>query len=323
MPEVSATDDRLARVHQKLTDAVAELVRSEAWLRMLTVAARFPQYSPSNVLLISMQKPDASRLGGIRLWNSLGRRVRKGEKGIAILAPCLYKSKADKDGPAPPSPRTPGDDGAPDHLALRGFRVVHVFDVTQTEGESLPEVSPSLLTGPAPERLWDSLATLAARDSYVLERGDCGGANGLTNFDHRVIRIRDDVETSQAAKTLAHELGHVRADHESRFMRQYGSAPCRGVAEVEAESIAFLVAASAGLDSSAYAVPYVAGWAGGDVGLLKTTASRVLVVARGIVYDAGFALEPPPTPGTEVGRPNIGPSTPIQLSAGTERTLSW
>ena len=151
----------------------------------------------------------------------------------------------------------------------------------------MPEVAPALLRGPAPHHLWESLARLVESDSFELQRGDCGGANGFTSFDQRVIRVRDDVDPAQAAKTLAHEAGHVRAEHETRFSRGIGRAlECRGVAEVEAESIAFLVASAAGLDASGYTVPYVAGWSGGDPAVLKETATRVLSVARNIVDEA-------------------------------------
>jgi len=83
--------DRLAAIHAQLTRAVEDLAGSDAWRKMLAVAARFPTYSPSNVLLIALQRPDATRVAGLRMWNSMGRRVLKGEKGIAILAPCLYR----------------------------------------------------------------------------------------------------------------------------------------------------------------------------------------------------------------------------------------
>jgi hypothetical protein len=315
-------EDPLARAHEQLTAAVAELARSDAWLRMLRVAARFPRYSPSNVLLIAVQNPDASNVGGLRLWNSLGRRVRKGEKGIAILAPCLYKGSADKESSQQPTSGADEGKGESGPRALRGFRVVHVFDVSQTEGDPLPEVAPSLLRGPAPERLWDSLASLVERDLYALERGDCGGANGFTRFDARVIRIRSDVEPAQAAKTLAHEVGHVRAEHGIRFADRYQrSVDCRGVAEVEAESIAFLVAATAGLDSSDYTVPYVAGWAGGNTELLKDTASRVLAVSRGIVDDAGLGFEGPRASMTPASRLQVR-AAPVGIDAGRDRTVS-
>ena len=319
--DVTGREDPLARIHEQLTTAAAELARSDAWLRMLRVAARFPRYSPSNVLLIAVQRSDATNVAGLRVWNSLGRRVRKGEKGIAILAPCLYKGQPDREIPGPPS----GADDAKGELGqrtLRGFRVVHIFDVSQTEGEPFPEVAPLLLLGPAPQRLWESLASLVERDSYSLERGDCGGANGFTRFDERLIRIRDDVQPAQAAKTLAHEVGHVRAEHATRFTDQYRrSGACRGVAEVEAESIAFLVAASAGLDSSDYTVPYVAGWAGGDVELLKGTASRVLTVSRGIVDDAGLGVDSQSALVAPAIRPHRSPKQ-VEIGAGTGRTVT-
>ena len=320
--DVTGREDPLAKIHEQLTTAVAELARSDAWLRMLRVAARFPRYSPSNVLLIAVQRSEATNVAGLRVWNSLGRRVRKGEKGIGILAPCLYKGQQDMELPQQSALRPDDATAEIGQRMLRGFRVVHVFDVSQTDGEPLPELAPSLLRGPAPQRLLESLASLVERDSYSLERGDCGGANGFTRFDERLIRIRDDVEPAQAAKTLAHEVGHVRAEHETRFMDQYRqSGACRGVVEVEAESIAFLVAASAGLDSSDYTVPYVAGWAGGNVELLKGTASRVLTVSRGIVDDSGLGVEGQRESAAPAIRAHRSPK-PIKIGAGPERTVS-
>ncbi len=286
--------DRLAAIHAQLTRAVEELAGSDAWRKMLAVAARFPTYSPSNVLLIAVQRPDATRVAGLRMWNSMGRRVLKGEKGIAILAPCLYRGRGTE--PAPKASEGRDDIRALAAKELRGFRAVHVFDVSQTEGEPLPDVAPELLAGAAPESLWNRLAALVASDGFALERGDCRGANGYTRFDDHVVRVRDDVEPAQAAKTLAHELGHIRAEHESRFAdRLYGSTNCRGVAEVEAESIAYLVTTSAGMHCDAYSVPYVAGWSGGDCDVLRATAGRVLTVARAITTEL-IAIAPPEVP---------------------------
>lgn len=129
--------------------------------------------------------------------------------------------------------------------------------------------------------------------------------------------------TSPSRSWCGKEVGHIRAEHETRFMDQYSrSVACRGVAEVEAEAIAFLVAASAGMDSSDYTVPYVAGWAGGDVELLKGTASRVLTVARGILDDAGLGVEGQRVSAAPASRPPLCP-TPVEMAAGTDRTASW
>src|SRR3954454_11035522 len=103
MPDRTWSEQRLAAIHAQLVAAVEDLVRSDAWARMLTIAARFPAYSPSNVLLIATQRPDATHVAGIRTWNSLGRRVTKGEHGIAILAPCTYRTT--REDSTPPSAR--------------------------------------------------------------------------------------------------------------------------------------------------------------------------------------------------------------------------
>jgi antirestriction protein ArdC len=251
---------------------------------MLEVAARLPSYSPSNVLLIAAQRPDATRVAGYGTWKSLGRQVRKGEKGIAILAPCLSRSLEERD-TSREAAATP-DEAVMTRRELRGFRVVHVFDLSQTEGDPLPEVEPELLAGAAPAHLWDGLVRLVEADGFTVERGECGGANGYTHFDGRVVRVRADVEPAQAVKTLAHELGHIRAAHENRFQDTYRrSVTCRGIAEVEAESIAYLVTVAAGLDCGAYSVPYVAGWSGGDAALLREIASRVLTIATRVDID--------------------------------------
>jgi len=303
---------------------------------MLAVAARFHDYSPSNILLIGAQRPDATRVAGIRTWNSLGRRVNKGEHGIAILAPCIYRAAPGEKtatgqprmSPTPTARPDPGATAAADDeptRQLRGFKVVHVFDVTQTGGEPLPDGEPQLLHGDAPERLWDHLAGLVAADGFRIERGPCHGANGYTDYTHRVVRVLEDVDPAQAAKTLAHELGHIRADHEHRFTDYATSSSCRGQAEVEAESIAYLTAARAGLDASAYSVPYLAGWSGGDVDLLRVSMTQVISVARAIspavaeatpaaAHSVGAAAR-------TVGTASQGSSTSFVPSAAAVRAL--
>ena len=317
----AARADRLSQLHAQLTAAVDDLAHSDAWRRMLDVAARLPTYSPSNVLLIAVQRPEATRVAGFRAWKSLGRHVLKGEKGIAILAPCLYRGSdtAEKQVRQMPSGEVSATAQETAQRELRGFRVVHVFDVTQTDGEPLPDVAPDLLIGSSPANLWERIAGLVEADGFVVERGDCSGANGYTRFDDRVVRVRDDVEPAQAAKTLAHELGHIRADHETRFTDTYRrSVNCRGIAEIEAESIAYLVTSAAGLDAGSYSVPYVAGWSGGDPALLRATACRVLATATHIDEELRSVAPAPlpmglPTPNLEPIPSRLGPhGTPIE-----------
>jgi antirestriction protein ArdC len=287
-PASAIGGDTLTRAHERLTAAVAALVDGDAWQTMLQVAARFPRYSTNNVLLITAQRPDATTVAGLRTWNTLGRRVRKGERGIAILAPCTYRpqAKPGSDGEAAVDTADSADPDRREGRVLRGFRVAYVFDVTQTDGQPLPEVAPGPLTGDAPAQLWQRLAQVVEADGYRIERGPCGGAYGHTRFTEHIVRVRDDVAPAQATKTLAHELGHIRAEHHTRFAENYHrDTHCRGIAEVEAESIAYVVSAAAGLDTTDYTVPYVAHWAEGDTAVLRDSAARVITLARGILTD--------------------------------------
>jgi len=157
----SGTADKLAELHERIVEGVETLAGSEQWRAWLAVAARFPRYSLNNTLAIMLQAPQASLVCGFRRWQGMGRQVCKGERGIAILAPCAYKVSPTSDGEqgAGREPGQPGPDGAEPRRQLRGFKVAYVFDVSQTDGEPLPEpAAPQLLTGQAPAGLWDALA---------------------------------------------------------------------------------------------------------------------------------------------------------------------
>jgi len=279
--------DKLAALHEQISDGVAALVDSEGWRAMLDIAAKFHTYSLGNLLLIGAQAPHATRVAGFRTWQSVGRQVRKGERGIAILAPCSYRPKAaERAEPAEPAGQelaaTCSGGAAPDAGGgqVRGFRAVHVFDVAQTEGDPLPDVAPALLVGQAPAGLWNDLAGQVAGHGYALERGDCGGANGYTDPTRRVVRVRDDVDEAQAVKTLAHELGHLQCGHVADLPTYL---TCRNRCEVEAESVAYVVAAAHGLDAGGYSFAYVAGWAGGDLTGVRQAAETVTKAARTIL----------------------------------------
>jgi len=276
--------EKLSEPHEQIADGVAALVESDAWRAMLDTAAKFHTYSLGNVLLIALQAPQASRVAGFRTWKSLGRQVRKGERGIGILAPCTYRPKASTAATDSASGQAKGERGGQAAPAggrqVRGFRVVHVFDVEQTDGDPLPDVAPALLTGQAPAGLWSDLAGQVTGHGYTLERGDCSGANGYTDPARRVVRVRDDVDDAQAVKTLAHELGHLECGHVEDLPTYL---TCRGRCEVEAESVAYVVAAAHGLDASGYTFAYVAGWAGTDLARVRQAAETVTKAARTIL----------------------------------------
>jgi len=286
--------DKLAALHEQISDGVAALVQSEAWRAMLDTAAKFHSYSLGNLLLIGAQAPQATRVAGFRSWQSLGRQVRKGERGIAILAPCTYRPKtaeraelaapAGPAGPAGQEPATASGGGvAPQGVGgkqVRGFRVVHVFAQYQTEGAPVPEVAPTLLVGQAPAGLWDALEGQVLGHGYTVHRGDTGRANGWTDPTSRTVRVSSAVDDAQAVKTLIHELAHLECGHVADLPTY---ATCRGRCEVEAESVAYVVAAAHGLDSSGYTFAYVAGWAGGDLTRVRQAAETVTKGARTIL----------------------------------------
>jgi len=215
--------DKLAALHEQISDGVAALVESQGWRAMLDTAAKFHSYRlGGNLLLIGAQAPQATRVAGFRAWQSLGRQVRKGERGIAILAPCTYRPKAadraEPAAPAGPEPATSCSGGAAPQGAgggrqVRGFRVVHVFDLSQTEGAPLPEVAPALLVGQAPAGLWDAMEGQVLGHGYTVHRGDTGRANGWTDPTTRTVRVSGAVDDAQAVKTLIHDLAHLEAGH--------------------------------------------------------------------------------------------------------------
>jgi hypothetical protein len=195
--------DKVRELHEQLLAGVEALADSDLWRQFLAVTARFHRYTLNNVLLILPQAPHATRVAGYRRWQSLGRQVRRGAASPSSL----------------PASTRPGldDDEAEASLelakVLRGFRITHVWDISQTDGAPLPDVAPQLLAGQAPAGLWEAVAAEITAAGFRLERGPCGGANGRTDWATRTVTVRDDVDDAQAVRTQVHELAHVRLHH--------------------------------------------------------------------------------------------------------------
>jgi len=254
-----------------LADGVAELTNSTAWRAWLDVQRRFHRYSWGNALLIAAQRRDATRVAGFHSWLRLGRHVRKGEHGIAILAPIVPRLRV-----------VDGDSGDERWVAGRphAFRVTHVFDVSQTDGEDLAAPPVSRLEGSDPKDRYTQLRGVAHGLEFTVEEDYLpDGVNGDCN--HALRRIRIEVRNGQShqVKTLAHELGHA-------ILHADRAGLCREQAELEAESIAYIVCAGLGIDTSEYSFGYLAVWAGGgeqarhgiaeSAQRIQTAAHRVL-----------------------------------------------
>lgn len=264
-------------VLERLREGITTLTNSQAWTQWLDIQRRFHNYSWGNCLLIALQRPDATHIAGYRRWLEMGRHVRKGEKGIAILAPIVNRSKVENE--------------EPDHDDVRynvvtAFRPAYVFDVSQTDGEPLPEVT-HRLTGSEPMGAFRRLELVAGQLDYtVLLTRDLGNVNGDCNHELHRIRVNNQRDPAQLVKTLAHEIGHAIL-HGPENRPQDAT---RGLLELEAESVAYVVCSELGLDSGEYTFGYVAGWAGGGENaskLISASAQRINIAARKIVSELG------------------------------------
>lgn len=315
---------RVAAAQELLAEEVAALRSGEDWQRFLGFQAKLHRYSPNNVMLIAAQHAQAHAAGlvdapvpsvvaGFQAWKALGRSVVKGQHGYAILAPVIGMRRVVVGGDGRRRPLDVGEqpeagEAVERQRLVRGFTVGHVFDVSQTAGEPLPEAPrPQLLAGEAPAGLGEAVMTLIEAHGFdvasVPDALAIGGANGRTDWVERTVVVRADMDDAAMVKTLIHEAAHVLL-HDGA-----GQVLAREVKEVEAESVAYVVAAAHGMDSGAYSFPYVAGWAGDDpAAAIEATVRRVATAARTIL-DASPAAH-----GTGGRAP--GPDGTVQLTPG-------
>jgi hypothetical protein len=268
--KIAAADERLEKMHEALVAKTDALVTSEGWMEYLAFAARFRQYSFNNTMLILLQCPHATHVASYRKWLEMGRQVNKGEKGLQIFAP-MTRRREDAEGK--------------ERTYISGFRLVSTFDVSQTSGDPLPEdpAKPVLLDGEAPEGLWQSLAEMVFDAGYTLQRGpSTRGENGFTRPSDKVVQVTEGLSDAQACKTLIHEVAHMLLHTDDKALTE-DAILHRNVAEIEAESVAYIVAQVHGLPTEAYSLPYVAGWSGGKTEQIAATADRVLKTAKQIL----------------------------------------
>ncbi|MHB8318143.1 MAG: ArdC-like ssDNA-binding domain-containing protein [Acidimicrobiales bacterium] len=264
--------ERIKAMQSEIEQAITNMSDHEGWQRFLDTMSKFHHYSFGNTMLIAMQKPDATYVAGFKNWkNEHNRTVKKGEKGIWILAPVVKKVEP--------------EDGSKEKETSRvvGFRSVAVFDVSQTEGEPLPDPGLNmhdLAPGEAPPGMVENLTQILRDQGFCIERGDTGDAKGHTDFLRNAVVISDKVNDRQAAKTLAHEAAHVVLGHGERI-HEYHSGNGRPDMEIEAESVAYIVSKHWQLDDvDTYSFGYVDRWAHGDAAKVKKSAEAVVKAAR-------------------------------------------
>jgi hypothetical protein len=264
---VPATDRR-DEARRQIREAVSKLMSEDGFQVWIDARSRFHRYSFGNVLLIAMQCPEATNVAGYKTWPKLGRHVRCGEKAIRILAPIVVKR----------------DEDGEEQRAVVGFRSVCVFDVSQTDGDPLPE--PPACAHPEGD---DFAGYLPALEGHARELGYVvyryrpeNGALGFCDHEGRRIVVDPSLSPNAQVSTLVHELAHAHG----LTYRDHPRAEC----EVIVEATTAIVLGSLGYDVAGFSVPYIAGWAQDEAGLdaLERFASTIDQTARKIETALGI-----------------------------------
>jgi antirestriction protein ArdC len=251
---------------QQIEQGLDSISTNEEWLRFLSFQSYFYNYSLNNTLLIYFQKPDARYVCGYNAWRQMNRYVRRGEKGIKILAPCRYKVE-----------REEPDVTVDDIYVIRGFTIVNVFDISQTDGDN--SMIPVVVRGLSDESgaaadlynaLFNDIINIPVHESVTLSSKGCYSPHAQEIF------IRSDLSDIQRVKTLIHEFAHHL--HHTKYDEQES----RSLGEVIAESTAFVVCSFLGLDTSEYSIPYIKTW-GKDTKQLKTVGVKIQMIASDII----------------------------------------
>lgn len=264
----SKQDKQLQEITKKLEEGVKDMLTSENYTEYLKIMSQFHDYSFNNTMLIAMQKPEATLVAGYQAWQKkFERHVKKGEKGIQIIAPAPIREKeeVEKIDPATNEPILK-ENGQPEteiitHVIPR-FRVATVFDVSQTDGKPLPEFGIENLS--ASVENYEAFMQVITNVSPVPIRYDEieGEANGYYHQTDKEIVIQAGMSESQTMKTAVHEVSHAKL-HDREILEEMGIQKDKLTREVEAESIAYCVCQYFGLDTSEYSFPYIGSWSSG------------------------------------------------------------
>ena len=284
--------DRLKEITDRLEQGILEVFESERYKEYLRVMSRFHHYSFNNTMLIALQKPDASLIAGFSAWkNSHGRTVKKGEKGIRIIAPAPFKVRQEME-KLDPKTNMPlvGADGKAvteeKEITIPAYKVVSVFDVSQTEGKELPSIGVNELTGDVSQ--YEDFFTALKKASPVpiaLEHIE-GSVHGYYHLAEKRIAVDDNMSELQTLKTAIHEIAHAKL-HDIDLnapKEEKENRPNQRTREVEAESVAYTVCQHYGLDTSDYSFGYVAGWSSGkELSELKGSLETIRLAASELI----------------------------------------
>ena len=244
--------------------------KSDDLMKYLTTMSRFHNYSFRNLVMIWSQREDATRVAGFRAWQKLGRMVKKGEKGIAIFAPMPFKQKEKNEGKRNRTDK--GERKSDEEVTMMGFKVVHVFDISQTEGDPLPE--PSKVTGEVGANL-ERIQRVVVDSGIELKFEQLDGAHGYS-VGGKVV-IDQSLSDAEKFQTIAHELAHERLHQGERK-----AVATKTVKETEAEAVGFIVSQAFGLDSMTHCADYIQLY-DGNADTLRESLSHIQKTAQWII----------------------------------------
>ena len=290
--------EKIKQITDKLEQGVHQIFESDNYRAYLSTMAKFHSYSLNNTILIAMQKPGATLVAGYTAWQKdHDRHVKKGEKGIQIIAPSPYKVKQERDALDPKTGKPQMDaQGNPLKEIIEverpAFKVATVFDISQTEGKELPSIGVNELSGGVEgyEALFDALK--ATCPVPIAFEDIPSGAKGYYHTEDHRIALQEGMSQMQTVKTLIHEMSHERM-HSHEKEKPVEERLSRRSMEVEAESVAFVVGTALSaehpelkLDFSDYSFGYIAGWSSGkETAELKASLGRIQATASEMISE--------------------------------------
>ena len=269
--------EKIKAAFEQIEEGLAAINTDKDWLQFLGFQSRFYSYSIGNTMLIYKQNPDASFVKGYRAWNDLGRYVKKGSKGIAILAPCVRKAKEEENTTDRTDCKNDADKN--DKKVVTGFRIAYVYDIADTDGsdEFLPVLVKGLAGNNDRERtIYEKLRDVISQEHLVLEVTGTT-SKGAYNIETGFISINVDYDYVQRIKTLLHEYAHA-----VDFTMNPAEDIKKNIRELVAESVAFVVMQYMGFNTSSYSIGYIKSWMK-DAEELKNVATTVQKIACRII----------------------------------------
>lgn len=297
--------EKVEAFHAELELAVAGLGDDTNWNNYLHTMSNFHFYSLYDQLLISLQRPDASRVAGFRKWQEHDRSAMKGEKGISILRPAVVKTK-EKDAAGKP---VIGPDGKPvSSSKVIGFSTATVFDVSQTDGKPLPEAYAELSEEPPAGFIEDLEQSIRDAGFAVSYEAIPGNGHGFTEPTGKRVVIDEKLSPAERAMTLAHERGHIELGHLERMAEYHtGHDGARGAMEVEAESFAYVVCRAQGMSTAVGGASstYVAGWSRTDPTAVRKSAEAVAKAVKTVLGSDLFVAREAAASGSSNGEEQL------------------